>query len=269
MPPVLQQTSARGAGQGRLGSSARPCYPASVTIAASSLIIASYNIHKAVGSDGRCAPERILDVLDEMGADVALLQEADTRFGRRTSVLPAELIARHGWTAAPLGPQARAIGWHGNAVLVRGAARLGHSAAITLPALEPRGAVLADVSHGGRQLRLVGAHLDLSGLWRARQTRAIVAAVADAPEHPEGNALELVMGDFNEWRGGGAALGELARQWREIRLPASFPARRPFGRLDRAYAHAALPVAGAGVHASALARTASDHLPIWVRIGDA
>lgn len=46
-----------------------------------SLTVASYNIHKAVGSDGRCAPERILDVLDEIGADVALLQEADTRLG--------------------------------------------------------------------------------------------------------------------------------------------------------------------------------------------
>ena len=37
------------------------------------LTFASYNIHKAVGSDGRCVPERILDVLDEIGADVALL----------------------------------------------------------------------------------------------------------------------------------------------------------------------------------------------------
>jgi endonuclease/exonuclease/phosphatase family metal-dependent hydrolase len=74
------------------------------------------------------------------------------------------------------------------------------------------------------------------------------------------------MGDFNEWRGGGAALGELARHWREIRLPASFPARLPLGRLDRAFASHALDVADAGVHATALARAASDHLPIWVRL---
>lgn len=227
-----------------------------------SLTIASYNIHKGVGSDGRCQPQRILDVLDEIGADVAVLQEADTRFGVRTSVLPADQLQARGWTAAPLGPQPRAIGWHGNAVLMRGDVQLTHSAPITLPVLEPRGAVLADVTHGNMMLRLVGAHLDLSGFWRARQTRAMVAAVARAP----GNPPELVMGDFNEWRGQGAALGELARHWREIRLGASFPARLPVGRLDRAFAHAALNVADAGVHSTALARVASDHLPIWVRI---
>jgi hypothetical protein len=230
-------------------------------VQAVTLTIASYNIHKGVGSDGRRSPQRILDVLDEVAADVAVLQEADTRFGVRRSVLSGEMLAACGWVAAPLGDHA-ALGWHGNAVLVRGAARLTHCAPIHLPALEPRGAVLADVMLGQHTLRLVGAHLDLSGLWRARQTRAMVAAIASAP----GNPPELVMGDFNEWRGGGAALGELARHWREIRLPASFPARLPLGRLDRAFACHALDVADAGVHASALARAASDHLPIWVRL---
>lgn len=232
------------------------------------LTVASYNIHKAVGSDGRTVPARILDVLDEMAADIAILQEADTRLGLRTSVLPADQLADRGWLAVPLGQQHHegraALGWHGNAVLVRGGVRPLHSQRITLPAIEPRGAVLADVAHGHRTLRLVGAHLDLSGLARARQARAIIAAVARAPGSPP----ELVMGDFNEWRGRGAAVAALARQWRPVPLGPSFPARLPLGRLDRAFAHPALPVAGAGVHASALARAASDHLPIWVRIAD-
>lgn len=227
-----------------------------------SLTIASYNIHKGVGSDGHRAPGRILDVLDEMDADVALVQEADTRLGVRTSVLPHDLLVARGWQVAPLAEQARAIGWHGNALLFRGPARLSHSQRITLPALEPRGAVLGDVAWGNRVIRLVGAHLDLSGLARARQMRAIIAAVARAP----GNPPELVMGDFNEWRRGGAAVAALARQWRELVLPPSFPARLPLGRLDRAFAHPALAVAAAGVHATALARVASDHLPIFVRL---
>jgi endonuclease/exonuclease/phosphatase family metal-dependent hydrolase len=228
------------------------------------LTIASYNIHKGFGSDGRLMPDRILDVLDEMDADVALLQEADTRFGVRTAVLPAAALAARGWRAAPLGEHPQALGWHGNAVLVRGDVRLTHSHRITLPALEPRGAVLADVAVGNHMLRLVGAHLDLSGLARARQMHAIIEAVARAP----GNPPELVMGDFNEWRRGGAAVAVLARQWRELQLGPSFPARLPMGRLDRAFAHPALRVAAAAVHASALARTASDHLPIWVRLAE-
>jgi endonuclease/exonuclease/phosphatase family metal-dependent hydrolase len=91
---------------------------------------------------------------------------------------------------------------------------------------------------------------------------AIIDAVAKAPGNPPG----LVMGDFNEWRKGGAALAALARHWREVALGPSFPARLPIGRLDRAFAHHALHVAEAGVHASALARAASDHLPIFVRL---
>ena len=48
------------------------------------LKFASYNIHKAVGTDGRRDPDRILSVLHELGADVVALQEVDRRFGRRT-----------------------------------------------------------------------------------------------------------------------------------------------------------------------------------------
>lgn len=238
-----------------------------MSLAPKNLIVASYNIHKAVGSDGRRAPDRILDVLDEIGADVVLLQEADTRLGLRTSVLPESLLNARGWQAAPLGQQHHegraALGWHGNAVLLRGPMRLAHSHRITLPAIEPRGAVLADVAHGNHVLRLVGAHLDLSGLARARQMHAIIDAVAKAP----GNPPELVMGDFNEWRNGGRALAALAQHWREVALGPSFPARLPIGRLDRAFAHHALHVAEAAVHASPLARAASDYLPIWVRLG--
>jgi endonuclease/exonuclease/phosphatase family metal-dependent hydrolase len=234
--------------------------------ASSSFLIASYNIHKAVGADGRRVPERILDVLDEMAADVALLQEADTRFGLRTAVLPDAMLAQRGWTPAALaGHPARnlgAMGWHGNAVMVRGRASLVRAVRLALPALEPRGAVMADVAIGEQLVRLVGAHLDISGLWRARQVRRIIERVARAPGAPP----ELVMGDLNEWRPGGAAMAALAGRWRELVLGPSFPARLPVGRLDRVFAHPALPVADAGVHKSALARTASDHLPVWVRI---
>jgi endonuclease/exonuclease/phosphatase family metal-dependent hydrolase len=227
------------------------------------LTVASYNIHKAVGADGRRMPERILDVLDEMAADVAVLQEADTRFGVRTAVLPQGMLAARGWEVAGLAEHPAAMGWHGNAVMVRGAARLERAVRLPLPALEPRGAVLADVESGGKLLRLVGAHLDLSGLWRARQVRAVMDAVAKQPGSPP----ELVMGDFNEWRAGGEAMRTLGERLRAVVLGPSFPARLPMGRLDRVFAHPAAHVQEAGVHMSALSRVASDHLPVWVRVG--
>ena len=228
--------------------------------------IASYNIHKGVGSDGRKMPARILDVLDEMAADVAVLQEADTRLGLRTSVLPPDMLADRNWQPARLAENAAAIGWHGNAILVRGTVALLQARRLVLPVLEPRGAVMADLAlPGGRALRLVGAHLDLSGLWRGRQVRRIIERVARAPGSPP----ELVMGDLNEWRPDAGALAPLTSRLRELPLGPSFPARLPLGRLDRAFAHPALVIKASGVHGSALARVASDHLPIWVTLADA
>ena len=47
------------------------------------LSVASYNIRKSVGTDWRRQPDRILEVLGEIDADVVALQEVDRRFGRR------------------------------------------------------------------------------------------------------------------------------------------------------------------------------------------
>ncbi|MFM5907664.1 MAG: endonuclease/exonuclease/phosphatase family protein, partial [Novosphingobium sp.] len=65
--------------------------------------VASYNIHKGVGLDRRCDPDRILSVLREIDADVIALQEADRRFGSRASVLPRAMIDDHSpWRTVPL-----------------------------------------------------------------------------------------------------------------------------------------------------------------------
>jgi len=40
-----------------------------------SLKVATWNIHGAVGTDGRYAPSRIVDVLAELDADIVALQE--------------------------------------------------------------------------------------------------------------------------------------------------------------------------------------------------
>ena len=45
--------------------------------------IASYNVHKCKGIDGRFRPDRIIRVIAEIGADVMAVQEIDHRFGRR------------------------------------------------------------------------------------------------------------------------------------------------------------------------------------------
>ena len=225
--------------------------------------VASYNIRKAIGTDRRRSPERILEVLREVDADVIALQEADRRFGKRTAVLTPYMLEEHGhWKSVDIALRAASIGWHGNALLVPRHAEVADGEAIHLPALEPRGAVMADVRIGDTMLRVVGMHLDLSGLWRRRQAAAIMAHVASSTrQHPT-----VLMGDLNEWTRAAGCLKDFARDYSFAPTGPSFHARRPVGRLDRIMVSDGLEVVDCGVHASPAARRASDHLPIWAEI---
>ncbi|HEU0045108.1 endonuclease/exonuclease/phosphatase family protein [Sphingomonas sp.] len=223
--------------------------------------VASYNMRKGVGLDRKRSPERILEVLNEIDADVVALQEADRRFGARACVISPQLLeAESDWKAVDFGMRAASMGWHGNALLVRKAATVESGGPIHLPALEPRGAVTADVTLPvGPALRIVGMHLDLSGLWRRRQAAAVMTHVDKAAEPRE----TVLMGDLNEWTGAAGCLRDFARRYQFAETGPSFHARRPVGRLDRIMVSPGLRVADCGVHASPSARKASDHLPIW------
>ena len=99
--------------------------------------VATYNIRKCVGTDRRRNPERILDVLDEIDADVIALQEADRRFGNRLSAIPHHLLLEHGtYRPVEIGGRPQSIGWHGNALLVRNGITVRHSEIVPLPTLE-------------------------------------------------------------------------------------------------------------------------------------
>jgi endonuclease/exonuclease/phosphatase family metal-dependent hydrolase len=227
------------------------------------LTVASYNIRKGIGGDRRRDPARILDVLDETGADVAVLQEADLRFGARPAALPPPLLRGRGWEPVPLDTGRLSIGWHGNAILLRGTTRVIRSEILPLPTLEPRGAILADLETAAGALRLVGMHLDLSGLFRRQQALAILDHLA---RQPDPGMPTLLMGDLNEWRPLAGAILDLASAYRLVPTGPSYHARLPMGRLDRIFVTEQLPVRAAGVHMSPLAAIASDHLPVWVTL---
>ncbi|WP_404712515.1 endonuclease/exonuclease/phosphatase family protein [Sphingomonas sp. MMS24-J13] len=225
------------------------------------VLIASYNIRKAIAADRRRRPERIMEVLGEIGADVVILQEADRRFGERHSALPAHLLAEHGYQAVPYEMRHGSIGWHGNAVLIGPHVAIERQQPLHLPTLEPRGAVLADLVVPGGRLRVVGMHLDLSGLWRRRQARSILDDLQAQPYW----LPTLLAGDLNEWSRGGC-LRDFGLHHRPLALGPSFHARRPIGRLDRMFVSNGIIVEECGVHRSPLASIASDHLPVWARI---
>lgn len=221
--------------------------------------VASYNIRKAIGTDRRRVPERVLEVLGEVDADIVALQEADRRFGVRSAAIPPLLMdSQSGYRPVPLNVQTDSMGWHGNAILVRKEAEVAAHDVLHLPCLEPRGATMAEVRLNGAAVRVFGMHLDLSGLWRRRQAAAVIHAAAQGAVMPT-----VLMGDLNEWSAGRGCLADFARHYHFAPCGRSFHARRPVARLDRIMHCGKLTLKNCGVHESAAARKASDHLPIW------
>lgn len=225
--------------------------------------VASYNMRKAIGTDRRRRPERTLEVLNELDADVIALQEADRRFGSRASAVPLALIEqRSPYKPVPLDTREGSIGWHGNALLVRKEIEILERHLFHLPSLEPRGAVLAEISVERTLLRIVGMHLDLSGLWRRQQASAILDHLAER----EGAPPTVLMGDLNEWSTRGGCLRDFAAGHLFAPCGLSFHARRPIAQLDRIMVTPDLEIVASGAHASAAARRASDHLPVWAEL---
>ncbi len=228
------------------------------------LIVSSYNIHKAVGTDLRRDPARTVQVINELGADIVALQEVDRRFGDRKGVLdPATLRQETGLSPITLTDRlgAKAHGWHGNLLLLRGA-EIEEARAVTLPGLEPRGAIVADIRMNGQPLRVIAAHLGLLHQSRLLQARFLSKEIESGDGRPT-----LVMGDFNEWRlGAGCSLMPLRRELRAVKRSAatiaSFPAQMPILPLDRIIGCRRAEVMDLRAHDTALARRASDHLPI-------
>lgn len=221
--------------------------------------IASYNIRKAVGLDWRRKPDRIVDVLAEIDADVVILQEADKRIGERAGVLPVERLQSDlGYKFADMSIRPKSHGWHGNAILVRDRLKVGNANRIEIPSKEPRGAVSVFLPETG--LEVVGVHLAL-GLATRKKQLAMMKTYIQSQDHPV-----LVSGDFNEWRKEGALAELLGTGYQIINPGKSFHAAAPMASLDRFILTREIEFVSSHVHQSALAKRASDHLPIVIDI---
>lgn len=240
----------------------RPAGPTPRTDAGE-LRVASWNLHKCVGADGRFDPARSAAVIAELDADILALQEVDKRFGRRTGLLDlAALEKACGLAALRVSDLPDGHGWHGNALLVRPGtpARVRR---LRLPGAEPRGALVAELDLAAGPLRVVAAHLGLLRRSRTRQAQAILEAITEGPEMPT-----LLLGDLNEWSSGPqSSLRVLDPVFgRQGPAPASFPAALPVLALDRILGLPQGLVTDVAAHDSPRARIASDHLPLVARV---
>jgi endonuclease/exonuclease/phosphatase family metal-dependent hydrolase len=226
-----------------------------------SLRVATWNIHGGIGSDGRYAPSRIVDVLHEIDADVVALQEVASE--EEHSSFLADLERDTGYhVVAGLLRQRHGTDF-GNAVLSRFPVRSVEHLDLAVDHYEPRGALDVCLDVGLRPLlRVVATHLGLRPGERREQVRRIIAKVERASPHPT-----LLMGDLNEWYLWGRPLRWLHSHFDEMpAAPRTFPARRPMFALDRIWASPAGSLRELSRHATPLARVASDHLPLVAEV---
>ncbi|WP_026088178.1 endonuclease/exonuclease/phosphatase family protein [Bartonella rattaustraliani] len=224
------------------------------------LTAASYNVHKCVGVDKAFNPERIIRVITELQVDILALQEADKRFGERVGLIDLQMLQNEtGLTPIPLNTMSpHGHGWHGNALFLR-KGHIRDTLQITLPGIEPRGAVIVELEMEAGLIRVIAAHFGLLRHSRNKQTKMLLSLLQTRPLMPT-----LLIGDFNEWRvGKGSSLNHFSSYFdNTLEVMPSFPSRFPFLALDRVFAFPHQLVTRIETHHSPLARIASDHLPI-------
>jgi endonuclease/exonuclease/phosphatase family metal-dependent hydrolase len=232
----------------------------------------SWNVHRGRGRDGRVDPQRTVEVLVRDvcrgGPHVLCLQEADEEVPPHRGVLDVGRIERE--TSLVIAHRDRGARWGehshgflGVVLFLSPEVTLEEMVLLDLPGHCHRGAVVADVSHEGRPLRIVGTHLSLGQALRITQMRTIGQHLFRRAPRPT-----VLMGDLNEWRPwGGLALSEAVLGVRlEGPAPVTFPAVRPILPLDRILASRPARVMGTRVIDSPGILAASDHRPIAAEV---
>jgi endonuclease/exonuclease/phosphatase family metal-dependent hydrolase len=219
------------------------------------IAIASYNIHRCIGGDGRFDPARVRRVIDALDADVIALQEVETRADGGL-----DLLERLGGGAyqAIAGPTLHRENAHyGNALLSRLPVQDVRLHDLSVPAREPRGAIEVSLGTPAGALRVVATHFGLAPWERRLQAQRVLELMG-----PARAPLEVLLGDLNEWFLWGRPLRWLHRAFAQTPAPATWPARFPVFALDRLWLRPRAALAALARHDSPAARAASDHLPL-------
>jgi endonuclease/exonuclease/phosphatase family metal-dependent hydrolase len=224
------------------------------------LRLASYNIHGAVGTDGRRDLGRIIGVIAEINPDVIALQEVETR-ASRSAADQAELIACALGMACVEG---RVLidgdGWYGNAILTRKPVREVRRWQFPDHSGERRGALgVVVVDPRGRAWHVVTMHMDLYQRRRVEQAQALARFLAPAPAWPR-----VVLGDINEWWPWSPTWPILRQLGAVSPGLRSFPSWCPLVPLDRVILQGCVAREPPRCHQTPLSRIASDHLPVVV-----
>jgi endonuclease/exonuclease/phosphatase family metal-dependent hydrolase len=228
----------------------------------------SYNIHKGIGGRDRLYRlERVIAVIEQENPDLICLQEVDHNVRRSKNSDQARLLAEYFHCQSPLYQCNVRLrqGGYGNLLLSRWPLIRHHQISLRYNSKKQRGAQFAVVDTPEGNLHLVNWHLGLGERERQWQVNHALdhALFRESQELPT-----LIAGDFNDWRNTLAHRLLAGRGFKPVAAPPSrfrtFPAYLALGSLDKAFYRGQFEIRHARVVATALARRASDHLPLVV-----
>jgi len=220
------------------------------------MTLATWNIHACIGADRRFLPERTVQVLQELDADVVALQEVEHHTIDDRDLL--DYLAEKAGLTAVAGPTLlRDTRHYGNALLTRLPILRANQIDLSLPRREPRGAIEVLLDCHGQHIQVIATHLGLRPGERRRQVRRLLDLFQACPAD-----ISVLLGDLNEWLLWGRPLRWLRRHFSPAPHPRTYPARFPLFALDRIWVHPRAALNTIGIHNNPATRIASDHLPL-------
>jgi endonuclease/exonuclease/phosphatase family metal-dependent hydrolase len=216
--------------------------------------------------DGRTLPERTIDVLESLNADVIALQEvigAGPDDSGHAEQIGAALGM--GWVMA----SARHLRNHqfGNVVLSRFPIRQHVQYDLSWRTCEPRCCQRADIIIDDHTLHLFNVHLGTAYRERKDQAERLATIVHDARIDPP----KILLGDFNEWSRGFATAPLLTKLEAidlsvHLKRKRTYPGILPLLHLDHIYYEGAVEIAGVEIPRTRKSLMASDHLPFLAEL---
>ena len=217
--------------------------------------------------DRRVRPQRIVEVLGEIDADIIALQEVLSIADGKPEDDQARFIAEQLKLSHTVGGTRRLRGGiYGNVVLSRWPMIATRNYDISVRGREQRGCLRADVEIAKSSLvHIFNVHLGTAYLERRHQGRRLIDE-AILNNH-ELRGPRLMLGDFNEWTRGLATrllASHLVSADVRLHLPRSrtYPGVLPLLHLDHVYYEDSLVLEAMTLYRNRLSLLASDHLPL-------